>query len=287
MNSSSVPRSMKDQQDNQFTSEPEVMPIPLASEDNGLSVRQKVKILNLYIDNFSKDEFLKKLKQGIVFTPNVDHLMQLQSNRQLLQAYKAADYVICDSQILVYASKFLGTPFKEKLAGSDVFPAFCHYHKDNPDIRVFLLGAAPGVAKKAQARINARIGRKIVVAEYSPPWGFENDEQECHKIVQLINDSGATVLGVGVGAPKQELFISKYKQKFNPNIKIIMGIGATIDFEAGNVKRAPKFLSDIGLEWFFRFSVEPRRLWKRYFVDDVGFLWLILKQKFKLYKAPF
>nr|WP_044210446.1 WecB/TagA/CpsF family glycosyltransferase [Coleofasciculus chthonoplastes] len=263
------------------------MPIPLASEDNGLSVRQKVKILNLYIDNFYKDEFLKKLKQGIVFTPNVDHLMQLQSNRQLLQAYKAADYVICDSQILVYASKFLGTPFKEKLAGSDVFPAFCHYHKDNPDIRVFLLGAAPGVAKKAQERINARIGRKIVVGEYSPPWGFENDEQECHKIVQLINESNATVLGVGVGAPKQELFISKYKHKFNPNIKIIMGIGATIDFEAGNVKRAPKFLSDIGLEWFYRFSVEPRRLWKRYFVDDVGFLWLILKQKLKLYKAPF
>lgn len=287
MNSSSVPRSMKDQQDSQFTPESEVMPMSLASEDSGLSVRKKVRILNLYIDNFSKDEFLKKLKQGVVFTPNVDHLMQLQENRQFLQAYKAADYLICDSQILVYASKFLGTPFKEKLSGSDVFPEFCHYHKNNPDIRIFLLGAAPGVAKKAQARINAKIGREIVIAEYSPPLGFENDEQECQKIVQLINESGATVLGVGVGAPKQELFISKYKNKFDDQVKIIMGIGATIDFEAGNVKRAPIFLSDIGLEWFYRFMIEPRRLWKRYFVDDVGFLWLILKQKLKMYKAPF
>lgn len=278
---------MEDQQDNQFTPESEVMPRSLANEDNGLSVRKKVKILNLYIDNFHKDEFLQKLKQGIVFTPNVDHLIKLQSDRQLFQAYQIADYVICDSQILVYASRFLGTPFKEKLSGSDIFPAFCHYHKNNPDIRIFLLGAAPGVAKKAQARINAKIGRKIVIAEYSPPWGFEKDEQECQKIVQVINDSGATVLGVGVGAPKQELFISRYRDKFNLNIKIIMGIGATIDFEAGNVKRAPKFLSDIGLEWFYRFMVEPRRLWKRYFVDDVGFLWLILKQKLKRYKSPF
>jgi len=287
MNSSSVPRSMEDQQDSQFTPESGIMSMPLANEPSSFSVRKKVKILNLYIDNFSKDEFFKKLKKGIVFTPNVDHLIKLQSDRQFFQAYQMADYVICDSQILVYASKFLGTPFKEKLSGSDIFPAFCHYHKDNSDIRIFLLGAAPGVAKKAQTRINAKIGRKIVVAEYSPPWGFEKDEQECRRIVQLINDSGATVLGVGVGAPKQELFISKYKNKFNPNIQIIMGIGATIDFEAGNVKRAPKFLSDIGLEWFYRFMVEPRRLWKRYFVDDVGFLWLVLKQKLKIYKAPF
>lgn len=287
MNSSSVPRPMEDQQDSQFTPESGTRSMPLANEPSNFSVCQKVKILNLHIDNFSKNEFLNKLKKGIVFTPNVDHLIKLQKNRQFFQAYQIADYIICDSQMLVYASKFLGTPFKEKLSGSDIFPAFCHYHKDNADIRVFLLGAAPGVARQAQARINAKIGRKIVVAEYSPPWGFEKDEQECRKIVQLINDSGATVLGVGVGAPKQELFITKYRNQFNPNIKIIMGIGATIDFEAGNIKRAPQFLSDIGLEWFYRFILEPRRLWKRYFVDDVGFLWLVLKQKLKLYKAPF
>jgi exopolysaccharide biosynthesis WecB/TagA/CpsF family protein len=193
---------------------------------------------------------------------------------------------LCDSKILFFISRFLGTPIKEKISGSDLFPAFYQYHKNNEDIKIFLLGAREGVALKAQEKINAQVGRTMIVGAHSPSFGFEKNEEECAKIIELINQSGATVLAVGVGAPKQENFISKYKDQFT-NIKIFLAIGATIDFEAGNIKRAPKWISEIGMEWLYRLLAEPKRLWKRYLVHGPSFFWLILKQKLNLYVDPF
>ncbi len=241
----------------------------------------KVRILNINIDNISQSELLHKLDKGVVFTPNVDHLMKLQKDNEFLEAYSISDYNICDSQILIYASKFLGTPIKEKIAGSDFFPAFCKFHRHNQNIKIFLLGAAPGIAHKAQNIINKKIGRNIIVDVYSPPFGFEKDEQECQKIINIINNSSATVLAVGVGAPKQEKWIYQYREQL-PSIKIFMGLGATIDFESGKIKRSPKWMSQVGLEWLFRLLSEPQRLWKRYLIDDIPFLRLILLQKLSL-----
>ncbi len=245
----------------------------------------RVKILNISIDNLSESELLKKLNSGSVFTPNVDHLMKLQDDAEFLKAYDCANYKLCDSKILFYISRILGTPLKEKISGSDLFPAFYEYHKNNEDIKIFLLGAREGVALEAQKKINSKIGRPIIVGTHSPSFGFEKDEEECSKMIELINQSGATVLAVGVGAPKQEKFICKYKDKL-PNIKIFLAIGATIDFEAGNIKRAPKWVSEAGLEWLYRLLSEPKRLWKRYLVHGPSFFWLIFKQKFNLYVEP-
>ena len=244
---------------------------------------KRVNLLNISIDNLSQTEVLEQLKSGIVFTPNVDHLIKLQKDREFLKNYLAADYKLCDSQILIYASKFLGTPIKEKVSGSDFFPAFYNYHKNNEGIKIFLLGAAKGVAKTAQYKINSKVGRTIVVGSHSPSFGFEKNEKECMNIVEMIKQSGATVLAVGVGAPKQEKWIYKYKDQL-PNIKIFLAIGATIDFEAGNVKRAPKWMSRIGLEWLYRLLSNPKRLWKRYLIEALPFFWLIVKQKFNLYE---
>ena len=94
------------------------------------------------------------------------------------------------------------------------------------------------------------------------------------------------MLAIGVGALKQEKWIYKYKNKLS-NIKIFLAIGGTIDFEAGTIERAPKWMSHAGLEWLFRLSLEPKRLWRRYLVEDLPFTWLILKQKFNLYVSPF
>ncbi len=244
-----------------------------------------VKILNISLDNLSKVELLKQLQSGVVFTPNVDHMVKLQYDREFLQTYLQADYKVCDSQILVYASRFLGTPIKEKISGSDLFPAFYTYHKNNPNIKIFLLGGKQGVAQRAAKRINNKVGRNIVIGAHSPSFGFEKDEQECAEIIEIINQSGASVLAVGVGAPKQEKWIIKYKDRL-PNIKIFLAVGATIDFEAGTVKRSPKWMSDAGLEWLYRLLVEPQRLWKRYLLEDLPFFWLILKQKLRLYNMP-
>lgn len=245
-----------------------------------------IQLLNILLDNISMTELLKYLKSGVVLTPNVDHLIKLQKDEEFFKIYNSADYKICDSQIIFYASRFLGIPLKEKISGSDFFPEFCKFHRDNESIRIFLLGGDKGVAEKARVRINSRIGKNIIVAAHSPSFGFENDEQECLGIVKNINKSQATVLAIGVGAPKQEKWIYKYKDKFS-NVKIFLAVGATINFEAGIIKRSPKWMSSAGLEWLYRLLSEPTRLWKRYLVDDILFFWLTLKQKFGFYKSPF
>lgn len=246
---------------------------------------EKVKILNVEIDNLTFDEFLQRLRSGIVFTPNVDHLMKLQRDPNFLRAYDIADYRICDSQILIYASRLLGTPIREKISGSDLLPLFCKYHQHNEQIKIFLLGGSRGVAQHAQRRLNQMANRSIVVAAHSPSFGFEKNEAECQEIVRLINQSGANVLVVGVGAPKQELWIIKHRHQL-PNVDIFLGLGGAIDFSAGAKPRSPQWMSEVGLEWLHRLISEPKRLWKRYLVDDFPFLGLILMQKFNLYRQP-
>ncbi len=244
-----------------------------------------VDFLNVSIHNITTAELLQDLNinGGVVVTPNVDHLVKIQSDRELLKAYYHADYRVCDSKVLQYISLLLGSPIKEKISGSDLFPAFYEYNKDNEDVRIFLLGAKEGIAQQALVNINQKVGREIVVAAHSPSFGFEQDEQECQAIIELINHSDATVLAVGVGAPKQEKWIAKYRDRL-PKIKIFLAIGATIDFEAGNVKRSPKIMSEMGLEWLYRLSSEPNRLWKRYLIDSLPLFYLVGKQRFHQYR---
>lgn len=246
-----------------------------------------VRILNVDIDNISLKDLLEKLRQGgVVLTPNVDHLMKLQEDELFYRTYLEADFRVCDSQVLMYASKLLGKPIQEKISGSDLFPAFCDYYKNDESVKVFLLGARIGVAEKAKTKINTKIGRDMIVQSHSPSFGFEENDAECQQIINLINRSGANVLGIGVGAPKQEKWIFKYRHQL-PDIKVFLAIGATIDFEAGQVQRAPKWVSQVGLEWLYRLLREPKRLWKRYLIDDSPFLWLLLKQLLNIYQNPY
>lgn len=248
---------------------------------------ETIKLLNVQISNVSLSEILEKIEAGgVLYTPNVDHLVRLQKDPNFYQIYMEADYRICDSQIMYYASRFLGSPIREKIAGSDFFPAFYRYYQHDENIRIFLLGSRAGVAQKAQEIINRKLGRNIIVGAHSPSFGFENYQDECQRLVELINRSDATVLAVGVGSPKQEKWIHQYKSQLK-HIKIFMAIGATIDFEAGLVPRAPRLMSDSGLEWLYRLISEPKRLWKRYLVDDLLFFWLILKQRTNRYRNPF
>jgi exopolysaccharide biosynthesis WecB/TagA/CpsF family protein len=245
-----------------------------------------VQILNIAINNLSKNELLKNLHEGFFMPVNVDMIVKLQKDREFYKAYQNADWVVCDSKIMALGLRFLKTPIKEVIPGSSFFTDYYLYHKDNEQINFFLLGAAEGVAEKAMHNINARVGREIVVGAHSPSFGFEKNETECEEIIHLINTTDATVLVVGVGAPKQEKWVFKYKDKFT-GIKLFMALGATIDFEAGNVKRAPKIFQKLALEWLYRMCINPKRLVKRYLIDDLPFFYYLLKQKFGCYKNPF
>lgn len=242
--------------------------------------------LNTHIQIITQTKLLEDLKKGVLITPNVDHLIKLQKDKEFYDVYQKAEWVVCDSKILYLLSKLLKNPLPEAIPGSSFFTAFYEYHKDDPNCKIFLLGAAEGIAAKAQRNINKKVGREIVVGAHSPSYGFEKKPEECEELIRIVNASGANVLLVGVGAPKQEKWIMKYRDRM-PNIDIFMGLGATIDFEAGTLKRAPIFWQKIGMEWLYRCLKEPKRLFKRYFIDDMKFFYYFGQQLLGIYKNPF
>lgn len=222
---------------------------------------------------------------GYVVTPNTDHLAKLQKDEEFYQVYQKADYRVCDSQILLFLSRLLNAPIREKITGSDLLPAFCHHFKDDEEVRVFLLGGPLSIPGKAQNALNKKAGRQIIVGSHCPSFGFEKDEAECQELVDMINQSGANVLAIGVGAPKQEKWMFKYKDQLK-NIRTALAIGAALQFEAGTVTRAPRWVSDVGLEWLYRVLQEPKRLWKRYLFEAPPVLGLLVKQRFGIYQNP-
>lgn len=246
----------------------------------------RIKILNVEIDNVSMEELLAQLKRGVLVTPNLDQMVKMQHDREFYDITRRAEWVVCDSKILYLCAKLLGTPLPEAIPGSSFFPAYYEYHKNDENCKIFLLGAMDGVAQKAMERINNKVGRQMVVGAYSPSYGFEKKQDENEKIYRLINESGANVVLVGVGCPKQETWIDKHKAQMS-GVDIWMALGATIDFEAGNIKRAPIIWRKLYMEWFYRFLQEPRRMYKRYFVDDPKFFWYLLKQMMGRYRNPF
>jgi len=242
------------------------------------------RLLNVWVDDLTMSQLMEKLHRGMVFTLNPDHLYHLQRNPAFLSVYRKADFITSDSKYVYWALGWIGRRIQEKVSGSDIVPTFCHHHRHNPDIKVFLLGAAPGIAQRALERINAREGREIVVGALGPSMNFVNDEAEIADALRRINESGATVLIVGLGAPKQEIWMDRYRGAM-PNVRILMGVGATIDYEADAVVRAPRWMTRNGLEWLYRITTEPKRYWRRY-LRDMEFFWLVLLDGIGLYRPP-
>lgn len=247
---------------------------------------KSIKILNVRIDNLSAKELLETLDKGVLVTPNIDDIMKHQKDKAFHEMASKAEFSVCDSRVLLLMSRMLRTPLREAIPGSSFFPMYCDYHAEDTHIKIFLLGAKEGVGEIARKKINARIGREIVVGTYSPPIGFEKDETECNHIVDILRQSEANVILVGLGNPKQTKWIYKYKDML-PDIDLFMALGATIDFEAGNIKRAPKIFQKLYLEWFYRFLMEPKRLFRRYFIDDMQFFYYFALQMLGIYKNPF
>ena len=242
------------------------------------------RLLNVWVDNLTMGELMARLDRGVVYTLNPDHCYHLQRNPEFFAAYRNADFITSDSKYVFWSLGWIGRRIQEKVSGSDIVPTFCRHHANNPEMKIFLLGAGPGIAQKALERINARVGREIVVGAHGPSMKFVSDEQEIADVIHKINVSGATALIVGLGAPKQEIWIERYRSAM-PNVKIYMGVGATIDYEADAVVRAPRWMTRNGLEWLYRITTEPKRYWRRYF-RDLEFFWLVLLDGVGRYRAP-
>jgi N-acetylglucosaminyldiphosphoundecaprenol N-acetyl-beta-D-mannosaminyltransferase len=243
----------------------------------------RIKFMNTCIDNLTMSETLNEIDKLIqkkicsyVVTPNVDHIVRLEKDEELQKVYKNASLILTDGKPLIWISKWYKTPIKEKISGSDLFPKVCELAA-NKNYTMYLLGAAEGVADTAAKNLMKKYPGLNVVGTYSPPFGFEKNEQEMIKIKTQIQEVHPDILIVGLGCPKQEKFMYYHCKELG--VPISFGLGASIDFEAGNIKRAPKWMSNHGLEWLYRFSKEPKRLFKRYFVDDLKIIQVARKYR--------
>lgn len=243
----------------------------------------RLKFMNTEIDNLTMEETLqavdkiiKENRASYVVTPNVDHIVQLENNKELQNVYANASLILADGKPLLWIAKWYGTPIKEKISGSDLFPLLCDMAAQK-GYRMFFLGAADGVAAKAAVNLTKRYKGLQVVGTYSPPFDFENNTAEMNKIKTMIKEANPHILIVGLGCPKQEKFMYYHCEELC--VPISFGLGASFDFEAGNIKRAPRWMADYGLEWLFRITQDPKRMIKRYLMDDLKIVKLILKYK--------
>jgi N-acetylglucosaminyldiphosphoundecaprenol N-acetyl-beta-D-mannosaminyltransferase len=246
---------------------------------------KSVRLLNVDIDDVTMDDLLD-LRHGVFLTVHTDMMRLFQFDRGFYDLLGKYDLITCDSQILVYAAKLLGTPFAQRVSGSDYFPKFYTKYADDPSVRIFLCGAQPGVAEIARDKINAKVGREVVVGTDSPNLATLDNHAEIDRVIDKINASGATVLTLGLPTPKQDRFLHTYRDRM-PGIELIQPLGGTIDYEAGHMKRPAPWVTNIGLEWLWRVAIDPKTRWRRYFVEQPPVLWHLAKQRFGRYRDPF
>ncbi len=244
---------------------------------------KRMRFLNTHVDNLTMAEAVEEAKKLIlerrnsyVVTPNVDHVVKIEHDPLFREIYEGADLVLTDGKPLIWMSRLMGMPIKEKISGSDYFPEVCKMAAKE-GFSIFLLGAAEGVAKRAAINLMKKYKNLKIAGVYSPSYSFEDNAEEICDIIGKINRTKPDILCIGLGTPKQEKFYYRYKDLLN--VPLTLHIGATIDFEAGVVKRAPKWVSYVGLEWFYRLMKEPRRLYRRYLLDDVEIFPIFLKYR--------
>ena len=219
---------------------------------DALDMNEAVQVLRGWVE-------LPSVENGpcrFVVTPNVDHMVLLQENQGLRAAYKDAHLVLADGHPVVWASRVLKQPVPERVAGSELVPNLFDTFNRSGKLRVFLLGAAEGVAEVAAQNMASIWPNIQTVGLYSPPMGFEKDTTECANILDRISACKPDVVIVGLGAPKQELWVHQHYKQIDA--KVALCVGATIDFLAGEKKRAPVWMQKSGFEWLHRMCSEPR-----------------------------
>ena len=206
---------------------------------------------------------------GAVFTPNVDHVVKAERDAELRAAYARADLSLADGMPLVWASRLLGRPLPERVAGADlVLPLAARAAERGWSI--YLLGGAPGDAERAAAELVRRSGVRIAGVDAARIELGDDGAAERRAVLDRIRAAAPDLVYVALGAPKQELWIHRHRTELGP--AVLLGVGASLAFIAGTVPRAPRWMARAGLEWLHRLGHEPRRLWRRYLVDDVAFV---------------
>lgn len=242
----------------------------------------KLNLFDLEIENMTMKQAVDlisyKLENNIrakIYFVNPDCLNKIFGDHDYYDVLTRSDNIFPDGIGIKIAGKILKTPLKENVNGTDMLPFLCKSCiKNNKSI--FLLGGKPGVAEKMKMALQIKYKGLKIAGTYH---GYFDKVNENQNILKIINDSKSDILLVAFGAPYQEKWIDSNFLELNPSI--LMGVGGLFDFYSGNIKRAPSWIREIGLEWLYRFSREPKRMWRRYFVGNPVFIYKVLKFKFR------
>ncbi len=210
-----------------------------------------------------------------VVTPNAQHIVLLESDASLREAYANADLVVADGASLVLASRLLGEKLRERVAGVDLFERLCAKAAEF-GLRVFLLGGRPGSAQRTAGKLRQQFPGLSVAGTCCPPLGFERDEQQLQAIGDAIRTARPDLVFVALGAPKQESWMHFHGRRLG--VPALIGVGGSFEIVGGLLPRAPRLLQRMGCEWLCRLLLEPRRLWRRYLIGNFRFLWVVLHQ---------
>lgn len=244
------------------------------------SAYPKINIVNTSIDNVSFDETLHIIHEGIknnksiqLTDVNAGKIIQIKSDDILKKSVEISDLINADGQSLVWASRFLGKPLKERVAGIDLMGDLVKLAHEN-NYKIFLFGAKEEVVKKVVEIYSNKYSNELIAGYRN---GYFNEGEEA-SIAKEIADSGAHMLFVAITSPFQENFMFNNKEVLK-SVNFKMGVGGSFDVISGMTKRAPVWMQKNGLEWFYRFLQEPKRMWKRYLVGNSKFIFLVFKEK--------
>lgn len=239
--------------------------------------------LNINVDNLSMEETLAKIEQTIENKKqllhvgvNASHIVDIQKDLELRKSINEGDIINVDGQSVVWASRILNKPLKERVSGIDLMIKLVELaHKK--DYKIYFFGAKEEIVKEVVKRYTEEYSKDIIAGYRN---GYFKKEEE-QSIAQEIADSGANILFVGISSPIKENFLFENRDTLK-QVNLIMGVGGSFDVIAGFVKRAPIWMQKSGLEWFYRLIQEPKRMWKRYLIGNTKFIILVLREKLKI-----
>ncbi|NME67666.1 WecB/TagA/CpsF family glycosyltransferase [Flammeovirga aprica] len=240
---------------------------------------RKIKIINTIINSLTLNETIDLIISTINEKKSINHtvvnagkIVLMQSDKVLAQSVNEADVINADGQSIVWASKILGQPLPERVAGIDLMEELVKV-AEKENFKIFFFGAKEEVIASVVNKYSEKYSTDIIAGYRN---GYFKKEEE-RTIAEEIANSGANILFVAISSPTKENFLHQNRDILS-KVNFTMGVGGSFDVVAGKVKRAPLWMQKLGLEWFYRFLQEPRRMFKRYFVGNTKFIMLVIRE---------
>ena len=255
-------------------------------ENSEIAKENRIRVISLFSDVVNRDSIIQKIVElvgqgngGYVCFSTVHMVMESYDDAEFGGKVNASDVIVTDGMPIVWMQKLQGKKNANRVRANDLMIALCDYAEKN-NLKVGFYGGREEVIKAILERAKRDFPRLEIAYAFSPPFRTLTEAEDA-EITRKINESGTQILFMGLGCPKQENWMAAHKNRLKA---VMLGVGASFDFYAGNIKETPEWLGNLGLEWLFRLSQEPRRLWRRYLILNPRFIWLAALQLLKLKK---